>query len=124
MNAHILDSLVAGYDHRVPSIVLPDPDDRHVVAAAIEGEAEVIVTFNVKHFPVSALTPYHLKTQHPDYFVERWLDLDESVVCAALRKQRLDLRNPPISAEELLNTLEAQGLRRTVARLRWSSESL
>lgn len=118
MNDHILDSLVTNYEHHIPSIVLPDLNDRHVVASAVEAGADVIVTFNSRHFPASALEPLNIQAQHPDEFVTRLLDTDEAVVCAILRSQRMDLKNPPKSADELLDTLELQGLPRTVARLR------
>jgi hypothetical protein len=118
MNEHILDSLVTDYEHHIPSIVLPDPNDRHVVAAAVEAVADVIITFNLKDFSDSALSTLGIKAQHPDDFVLELLETDEAAVCAILRSQRMDLKNPPKSAEELLDTLESQGLPRTVARLR------
>lgn len=124
MNEHILDSLVTDYQDLIPTIALPDADDRHVVAAAIRGGADVIVTFNLKDFPDFALSPFNLEAQHPDVFVQHLLDLDESLVCATLHQQRLDLKKPPKPAEEMLSTLEEQGLRQFVARLRPSITSL
>lgn len=56
MNAHVRDSLVTGFEHLIPSVELPDTDDRHVVAAAIHGGASVIVTFNLKDFPPDRLS--------------------------------------------------------------------
>ena len=47
MNAHVLDALITGYDTLIPGIVLPDPGDRHVLAAAIRGSAAVIITYNL-----------------------------------------------------------------------------
>jgi predicted nucleic acid-binding protein len=47
MNAHIRDCLIGGYERLIPTVTLPDPDDRHVLAAAIHGNADVIVTFNL-----------------------------------------------------------------------------
>jgi hypothetical protein len=44
-------SLVSGYEARIPQLSLPDTDDRHVLAAAIEAGATVIVTFNLSDFP-------------------------------------------------------------------------
>ncbi len=54
MNAHIGDCLVTGYETLIPSLALPDPDDRHVLAAAICCEADIILTFNLKDFPEGA----------------------------------------------------------------------
>lgn len=35
MNHAVRDCVVTGFEYMIPSINLPDPDDRHVVAAAI-----------------------------------------------------------------------------------------
>jgi len=69
MNAHVRDCLVDGFDQLVPAVQLPDPDDRHVVAAALHSGANLIVTFNLKDFPASALQTYNLAAQHPDDFI-------------------------------------------------------
>jgi hypothetical protein len=51
MNAHARDALVQGFEDLIPSLSLPDPDDRHVLAAAIRGRVDAIVTYNTKDFP-------------------------------------------------------------------------
>ncbi len=61
MNAHVRDCLVTGFEHLIPSITLPDPDDRHVVAAAIHSGASLIVTYNLKDFSAEVLEPYNLE---------------------------------------------------------------
>ena len=63
MNAHVRDCLVTGYEGLIPGLPLPDPDDRHVLAAAIRGRADVIVTFNLKDFPATTLAPLGIETQ-------------------------------------------------------------
>ena len=57
------DCLVTSYEKLVNSIELPDPDDRHVVAATIVGHADAIVTFNTKDFPQAILQPYSIEVQ-------------------------------------------------------------
>jgi predicted nucleic acid-binding protein len=118
MNANVRGCLVTDYEDLVSALTLPDPDDRHVLAAAIRVRADVIVTFNLADFPVSVLKRYGIEAQHPDDFVRHLIDLDEATVCAAVRRQRGGLRNPMYTAEELLNTLEQQQLTESVAALR------
>ena len=58
-----------GYEDLIEGLHLPDPDDRHVLAAAIRGRTDVIVTANVRDFPPEILTPFEIEAQHPDEFV-------------------------------------------------------
>src|SRR5262249_27262409 len=118
MNSHVRDCLVTNYEDLIPSVALPDPDDRHVLAAAIRGTADMIVTFNLADFPADALARFGIEAQHPDDFIVHLLDLAPGPVCAAVKRQRESLRNPPKSADDLLATFESQGLPQTVARLR------
>jgi len=119
MNNNARDALVDGYQHLVPALEgLPDPGDRHVLAAAIVGRAYVIVTYNLRDFPPEALARYGIEAQHPDEFIRHLIDLNENTVCGAVRQLRASLRNPPKSVEELLDTLSNQELPLTVAALR------
>jgi hypothetical protein len=118
MNAHVADCIVTGYEMLIPALPLPDPDDRHVLAAAIRCGADLIVTFNLKDFPLDALRPYGIEAQHPDDFLTHQLDLAPSVVCAAAKRQRQSLKKPPLSVNEYLASLERQGLAQTVSSLR------
>jgi hypothetical protein len=118
MNLHVRDCLVTNYEDLIPSLTLPDPDDRHILAAAIRGRADMIVTFNLADFPPDVLAGYGIEAQHPDDFIVHLLDLAPGPVCAAVKRQRESLHNPPKSAGELLATFESQGLPQTVARFR------
>ena len=124
MNEAVRECLVTGYDDLIESLSLPDPDDRHVLAAAIRADAEVIVTFNLKDFPAGKLESYNVEAIHPDDFLCTLFDAAPGPVCAAVKRQREGLRNPPKTAEELLATLEGQGLPQTVARLRQFADLL
>src|SRR4051812_17166620 len=118
MNAYVRDCLVTGYDALIPSLTLPDPDDRHILAAAIRCGADVIVTFNLKHFPEDALEPFGIEALHPDDFLTYQLDLAPNVVCAAAKRQRESLKRPPKTVEEYLEALRRQGLAQTASGLR------
>lgn len=118
MDGAVRDCLVTGYEELITSLSLPDPDDRHVLAAAIHAGADVIVTCNLADFPAEALARFGIEAQHPDDFLVYLLDEAPDVVCAAVKRQRESLRNPPKTAEELLATLENHGLTQAGARLR------
>ncbi len=124
MNSHVRDAVVTGFERFEQSIDLPDLNDRHVVAAAIRCQAQVIVTFNLKDFPMSSLEPLGLDVQHPDDFLEHLLDLLPQVVLEAVREQRLDLKNPPYTVEDHLEAFAKQSLPKTVEILRSYSSNL
>ena len=118
MNSHVRDSLVSGYEDLIDGLQLPDPDDRHVLAAAIRTRASVIVTFNLADFPNEYLAGHGIEAQHPDEFITHLLDLNPAAVCSAAKKQRAALRNPPKDVEQFLEALAKQHLPETVSRLR------
>ncbi len=106
--------LVRGYERLIDSLTLPDPDDRHVLAAAIRAGAEVIVTFNQRDFPSEILQKFSITTEHPDDFVVNLVDINGEAVIDAARDQRARLKNPPKSRQEFLDILYRQHLTRTV----------
>ena len=118
MNAHVRDCLVKGYESLIPSLQLPDEDDRHVLAAAIVAGADVIVTFNLEDFPNKRLRPYNIEAQHPDEFIAHLINLSPSQVCSAVASVRARLRNPPRTPSEYIDTIEQQQLPQTAAALR------
>lgn len=118
MNAHVDDCLATGYEALIPSLALPDPNDRHVLAAAIQCGANIILTFNLADFPEAHLQPHGLKAICPDDFLVQQMGFASDMVCEAARRQRSSLKNPPLTVEEYLRTLERQGLKQTTARLR------
>lgn len=117
MNQATRDCLVTGYQTIISSLELPDPDDRHVLAAAIVGRCDVIVTQNLKDFPEAVLEPFGISTLHPDVFLSNHLALAPGLFCSALRRVRARLKNPPYTAEDYLVGLTRQGLVVTAAEL-------
>jgi hypothetical protein len=118
MDRHFPDSLVRGYEFTTPTLTLPDPHDRHVLAVAIHAKAEYIVTFNLDDFPKTALMPHGVEAVSPEEFVLQLIQYDPLHVLQTVRKHRLSLKHPPKTVNEYLATLEKQGLPKTVAFLR------
>lgn len=118
MNEAVRDALVVGYEHLIDALALPDPDDRHVLAAAIRAGAQAIVTRNLKDFPAERLEPFGVEAVDPDAFVLDLLDLAPGAVLRMLQEQAAALRKPPMTLDGLLDVLQADGMLRTVAEVR------
>lgn len=113
MNSHTRDCVVEGYEDLIDTLSLPDANDRHVLAAAICSEADIILTFNLKDFPSKKLSAYNLGAQHPDDFIISLLKDDQESVCEAAERHRSSLQNPPKTRQEYLSTLMRQNLPNT-----------
>ena len=118
MNLHVLDCLVDDYQNIISTLTLPDLDDRHVLAAAIQSSASIILTYNLKDFPSKTLRQYQLEAQHPDDFLLTLIESDTRKVCSVIQKLRTTLKNPPVDAEQYLFTLQKQDLPQIVIKLR------
>ena len=124
MDRHFPDAVVTEYLVRAAGLDLPDAGDIHVLAAAIEGGADLIVTYNLRHFPADRLALHGLIAQHPDDFIADLLNADLEAVLAAVRGHRAALRNPPRTAAGHLVALERLGLTRTASLIRPHQESI
>lgn len=113
-----LDPLVNGYHDLARSLVLPDPNDRHVLAAAIVGGADAIVTFNLADFPGDLLQGHEVEVIHPDDFLIGQFELSPDLFLDAIRRDRSSLENPPRTPAEYLTALERSHLPKTAALLR------
>jgi|HubBroStandDraft_1064217.scaffolds.fasta_scaffold188473_2 hypothetical protein len=98
-----------------PTLSLPDPNDRHVLAAAITAAAEVIVTFNLKDFPAAALARHGVVAQRPDAFLRSLIDAMPFQVLAGVRECVARLTAPPILAPDYLKVQRRPGLIETAA---------
>ena len=96
---------------------MPDQNDRHVLAAAISGNADVIVTFNLKHFPLSYLKSFGLEAQHPDSFILSLINYNKQASISAFKNLVKSLKNPPKSKMEVLQALARCGLKNCLEKL-------
>jgi predicted nucleic acid-binding protein len=97
------EALVTGFEHLI-GVMRNDPDDRHVVAAAVAAGAQVIVTSNLKHFRREDLAP-STEAQSPGGFLTALLGLRPERMLRILREQAADLQNPPMTVEALIDGL-------------------
>lgn len=119
MNQAFPDAAVQGFEPIIPTLVLPDPDDRHVLAAAIH--ANLIITLNLKDFPSAVLISFGIEALPPDDFVDYVFDLDEDEACAAIAKMRSRLRAPSMTPEEFIESIEILSMPLTASRLQHNS---
>jgi hypothetical protein len=109
--------LVTDYQKHIPSLTLPDPNDRHVLAAAIEAKASIIVTFNLSDFPAGALKPHRIRAMHPDKYLSALFDDAAELFLIGVKDHRASLNRPAKSVQEYVETLMAHGLHQTASRL-------
>lgn len=107
------DALVDKYEILIDSLNLPDLKDRHVLAAAIKTNANVIVTNNLKDFPTEVLERYGMSAKSADDFLTDIIDLNQDTAIDAFRKMVMNRRNPDLDEYQVLNTLRKNGLKAT-----------
>lgn len=118
MNDAFPDSNVDNFSSLISGIKLPDPEDRHVVAAVLRSNANVIVTFNLRDFPKSIEDEYDIYIQHPDEFLCNVYDLHPEKAREAFIKMVQTLKNPPKSKSEVLKVLSQSRLTRIIEKLK------
>jgi predicted nucleic acid-binding protein len=100
---------VIGYQALIPGLTCHEKD-RHVLAAAIRGNADAIITFNTRDFPTTSTQPYDIDVAHPDEFLLDRLDLDLDSIIEALARQAASYRQPPIQIDDLMEKLARSGV--------------
>lgn len=121
---HFPDAEVTGYQPFIAVLNLPDDNDRHVLAAAIVGRCNGIITANLKHFPSEVVGTFGIEVVHPDDFIVNVIDLDESRALAALRRHRAAMTKTSPSPDEYLAFFERCGLIQAQRRLQGLKELL
>jgi hypothetical protein len=110
MNAALPTGLVGGFEDHIPKVNLPDPNDRHVVAAGIAAGASIILTWNLRHFPAKELKKYGLRRQTPDVFVSDLYDKIPDLVIGSLANARRNLTKTRPSRSDFVKILNNQNL--------------
>lgn len=118
MNRSVRDCLVRDYEPIERGLKLPDPDDHHVLAAAIKAKAQVLVTWNLRDFPDDAMQQWDIDAKSPDQFILDQLDLSREAVYGAVQRIADSWKKPPGTLADVLDRLESEGLMRSVAVLR------
>jgi len=118
MNLAVRDAVVTGHEPLIKSLHLPDPDDRHVLAAAIRARAQIIVTFNLHDFPADVLADWDVEAKHPDDFLVDQFHLDAISVHKAVQAVADSWQRPPGTVNDVLDRLDRAGLPQTAAVLR------
>ena len=103
LRTHFSEAWIGGYEPLIPRMT-NDEKDRHVLAAAVQGQASIIVTFNLRHFSREHLKPWAVRALHPQPFLIEIFSQEQSVVMTKLEQQAADRRR---SLPELLNILNA-----------------
>jgi hypothetical protein len=117
MNRALPDATVVGYEKYIASVHLPDPDDRHVVAAAIEAHASMIVTWNLRDFPVAELRKHGLARQSPDAFLAALDEEAPALVISSLANARRNLRRSRVSPAGFVGILRDHRLAELATRV-------
>ncbi|MCA8298789.1 PIN domain-containing protein [Burkholderia sp. AU30198] len=104
------------------NVTLPDPDDQHVLAAALAGHADCIVTANLRDFPAEAVSPYGIGIIHPDRFIINQWDLDPIGAMSAFKRMRARWKKPQATPEDFAQALERNGLPATAQRIREAAD--
>lgn len=118
MDSSFRSALLSGFEYLIETLDLPDPMDRHVLAAAIHGRCDLIVTKNLGDFPPDKLGTYRISPVHPDRFLTLLFAQDADMFCHSVRTVRSRLNNPPYSVDEYIENIERRGLVETASQLR------
>jgi len=118
MDGSVLDCLVTGYEPIIASLTLPDPDDRHILAAAIVAGAGIIVTFNLADFPDTAIEQFGIHARHPDEFILDAIAMNEPMCLEAVQEDLTHYVSPPMTVDSYIDSLERAHVPKTASFLR------
>ncbi|WPF65998.1 PIN domain-containing protein [Corynebacterium sp. 22KM0430] len=103
------DCLVNEHEGLIEGLSLPDPDDRHVLAAAIQCNARIIVTENKRDFPLEITHQHGIDVQNANEFLCYQIALSQPNVHQAVVQAAAALKNPPRTINDVLHSLAKSG---------------
>lgn len=103
LRSHFSDAWINDYEPLI-SRMTNDEKDRHVAAAAVHGEAPIIVTFNLRHFSPEHLGRWGIAALHPQSFLIEIFRQEQGLVLTKLKQQAADRDR---TFRQLLNILSA-----------------
>lgn len=104
---HFFDSEIRVHERLIGTLGCKDKDDEHVLAGAIHGKANVLLTYNTRDFPQKLSR--NLDVVHPDTFLISWLEANPEQGVLILAKWLERFENPPIDARaavDLMNKID------------------
>lgn len=110
MNDAFPNANVKGYKPLMKGLILPDVDDIHVLATAIKCDADAIITFNLKDFPPKELAKHGIQAVHPDDFLVSKIESSPLKAVQAFENQLKNLKNPPLTANDVLELFSKTNL--------------
>ncbi|MEZ5072359.1 MAG: PIN domain-containing protein [Bacteroidales bacterium] len=113
VNEAFPDALVENYESLIGMLELPDEKDKHVLAAAIKTNANLIVSNNLKDFPAEYLAGFSISAKNADDFLTDIIDLNHDTSIRAFKDLVLNKKNPPYDKFEVLDIIRRNGLKDT-----------
>jgi hypothetical protein len=117
MNDALPMATVSGYERHISAVKLPDPDDRHAVAAGVAADASLILTWNLGDFPPRELKKVGLRRETPDAFLAGLYDEIPELTVGSLANARRNLKKSRVSASDFIDILNNQNLGRLAKRM-------
>ena len=109
MEATFPDAMVSGFEVLEGTLGCADPQDEHVLAAAIKAQAAAVVTANVKDFPADAFERFGIEVLHPDALLMSQAELTPNLVLTSLAEMQSSFSRPSLKAAEIAAALRRSG---------------
>ncbi len=104
---------IRDYEGLMPSLSINEKD-RHVLAAAIRGGCQLILTFNMRHFSSDFIAPHSIEASHPQDYLLVLYEMEPKLVVACLGeiagRRKLEIEDVLIRLGKVLPTFSGRVL--------------